>query len=154
MILHGVARIQRPRGRQSAFTLAELTVVVLTLTMLVTLMLPAVAISDDQGKRTVCFNNLRRLSMATSVYASDNLDFLAPPNWDGGDSGSGPGWHYTVTNGTIPDPGPSGAYSNNPTAAYGTGLWFQYVRDPKSYLCPVTARAVLSQCATISCAAT
>jgi hypothetical protein len=71
------------------------------------------------------------------MYGNDNRDFLAQPNWDGGTAGSAAGWLYTVTNGAIPDPGPGGIYSSNPAAAYTTGLWFQYSRAPRIYLCPV-----------------
>jgi hypothetical protein len=70
------------------------------------------------------------------MYASDNTDRLAFSNWDGGNPVV-QGWLYYVTNGAIPDPGPGGIFSNNPVAAYQTGLWYPYIQNPKSYLCPV-----------------
>lgn len=123
-------------ARQPAFTLVELVVVVLTLSLLAGLFLPALAGSGDNGRRTACANNLRQLGTATAMYANDNLDYLAFPNWDGGSSSLGPGWLYAVTNATIPDPGPGGPYATNPVAAYATGLWYRYTTNPKVYLCP------------------
>jgi type II secretory pathway pseudopilin PulG len=127
----------QPDDQKQAFTLIELVVVVFTLALLGCIVLPALATAGDGGKRLVCFNNLKQLGMAAAMYGNDNRDFLAPPNWDGGGGTATPGWLYTVTNNSIPDPGPGGAYVTKPLAAYATGLWFQYVRDPRIYLCPV-----------------
>jgi type II secretory pathway pseudopilin PulG len=126
----------KPSPRNAGFTLIELAFVILTCALLGCLVAPALARSGDGGKRAVCFNNLRQLGMSMVMYGNDNRDFLAQPNW-GSVAGNSPGWLYTVTNGVIPDPGPGGSYSSNPVAAYATGLWFQYTRDPRLYLCPV-----------------
>jgi hypothetical protein len=78
------------------------------------------------------------MAIAMHMYADDHEDAMAPPGWDGGSTFNGkitPNWLYTVTNGAIPDPGPGGKYENDKNAAYATGLWFQYMPNPKSYLC-------------------
>jgi hypothetical protein len=80
------------------------------------------------------------MALALHMYADDSSDWMAPPNWGGG-AGSPPGWLYTVTNGVIPDPGPGGTYENNQLIAYRTGLWFQYMPNPKAYLCPVDIKS-------------
>ncbi|MCX6928751.1 MAG: type II secretion system protein [Verrucomicrobia bacterium] len=129
-------RSDKPSSPTSGFTLIELTVVILTCALLGSLVLPALARSGDGGKRTVCYNNLRQLGMSLIMYGYDNRDYLAQPNWNGV-LGNPPGWLYTLTNGVVPDPGPGGIYSSNPVAAYATGLWFQYTRDARLYLCPV-----------------
>jgi hypothetical protein len=95
--------------------------------------LPGLANSNGDARRAVCTNNLRQMGAAATMYANDNNDYLAFPNW-GPDF---PGWLFAVKNGVIPDPTPTGIYSNNLTGAYSPGLWYQYVRNPKSYLCPV-----------------
>ena len=123
----------QPDGQKQAFSLIELVVVVFTLALLGCIVLPALAAAGESGKRLVCFNNLKQLGMAAAMYGNENHDFLAQPNWDGG-LASVPGWLYS---GAIRDPGPGGAYATKPLAAYATGLWFQYVRDPRIYLCPV-----------------
>src|SRR5437879_1599982 len=61
-----------------AFTLIELLVVVVTLAMLGALIGPALASSHDNGTRTVCFNNMRRLGMAVAMYGNENRDYMAP----------------------------------------------------------------------------
>ncbi len=125
------------RTAQAGFTLLELAAVILVLFLLGCVLFSAAAMSGDGGKRAVCYNNLRQLGMASVMYANENRDYLPPPNWDGGSTTAPAGWLYTVTGGSIPDPGPGGAYATNPVAAYATGLWFSYVRDPRVYLCPV-----------------
>jgi type II secretory pathway pseudopilin PulG len=128
-----VPNSRRVFREEQAFTLLDLLAILFSVALLCALVLPAVARSGDAGRRTICTNNLRQMGAASTMYANDNQDYLAYPNW-----GSVlPGWLYMPTNGTVPDPSPTGSYSNNPTAAYSTGLWFQYVRNPASYLCPV-----------------
>ena len=130
----GVGASDRPVADAAGFTRVELAIIVLTCATLVGLILPVLAASGDGGKRIVCFNNLHRLGIAMAMYGNDNRDYLAAPNWDNG-APITPGWLYSSANGVIPDPGPGG--TTNPVAAYSTGLWFQYTRDPKTYLCPV-----------------
>jgi type II secretory pathway pseudopilin PulG len=139
--MHNPAKITDPQNgpfqahtRDPAFTLIELMMVLMTIAMLVLLVVPALARSSDQAGRTVCANNLRQLGMASNMYAGDNRDYLAYPNW--GNAAGWQGWLYTYNNG-IPDPGPYGSYENSQVAAYNTGLWFRYVKDINVYLCPV-----------------
>jgi prepilin-type N-terminal cleavage/methylation domain-containing protein len=130
---------------QSAFTFNELLVVIAVLGLLAMLILPALARTDDNGSRMVCIDNLRQMATAMDMYAGDNRDYFAYPNWDGGATGSPAGWLYKVGGapalGTgIPNPySPAAPYPmlNNGIQAWQTGLWFQYVRNFKSYLCPV-----------------
>lgn len=84
----------------------------------------------------VCANNLRQMGLAEGMYASDNRDYLAFCNWDGGEQFLGAGWLYTVTGGSIPDPFIP-PYAANPQTAWTNGLWWPYVRNQNSYLCPV-----------------
>jgi hypothetical protein len=74
---------------------------------------------------------MKELLLAHRMYADDNHDYLAFCNWDGGGVEPGAGWLYWNENGGgIPDPTKTGA------AAYNSGLWYHYVGNPKSYLCP------------------
>ncbi len=115
-----------------AFTLIELLAVIVTGAMLAALLLPALAKSSDNGTRTVCVNNLRQLGSALLMYNGDNNDYMAYPNW----GSSGAGWLFNATNSTIPDP-TSPQFAADRAAAYRPGLWFSYVQNTRTYVCPV-----------------
>jgi type II secretory pathway pseudopilin PulG len=147
-----VSQYHDSRGRRHAFTLLELLVVIGTLAVLAVLLIPALARTDDNGARMVCMNNLRQMGMASGMYVGDNQDHLPHSNWDGGNNSAAPrGWLYSMNAadlpvgfaaGTVPDPYSSISPYNlltNPagTNAWQSGLWFQYVKNFKAYLCPV-----------------
>jgi prepilin-type N-terminal cleavage/methylation domain-containing protein/prepilin-type processing-associated H-X9-DG protein len=56
-----------------AFTLLELLVVMAVITVLVSLLLPAVNRSREQVRRTVCRNNLRQVGLGMLMYSTDDL---------------------------------------------------------------------------------
>jgi len=117
----------------AAFTLLELLVVLVMVSLLLTLaLLPALARSSDQGARTVCINNLRQLGRASQMYASDNNDYFPFPNW----ANNWRGWLYTPVSSAPPNL-LAPPYVSDPVQAYRTGLWFPYVQDRGAYVCPV-----------------
>jgi hypothetical protein len=91
--------------------------------------------------RTICTNNNKQMMLSLSMYATDNAEFMAPPNW----GWTVDGWLYAntaTTAGSIPDPGLA-PYKDNVTLAYNRGLWFKYMSNPNSYICPVDAKSKL-----------
>jgi prepilin-type N-terminal cleavage/methylation domain-containing protein len=116
------------------FTLIELLVVIAIIALLASLLLPAMGKARRRAQATTCLNNMHQMSMANAMYVLDNNDSLAFPNWDQGNP-VGPGWLYGMNN-KLPNP-TSAEYVGNPSAAWSTGLWFKYMPNPNSYLCPV-----------------
>jgi prepilin-type N-terminal cleavage/methylation domain-containing protein len=61
---------------RTGFTLIELLIVVAILAMLAAILLPALQNAKEQGKRSVCMNNLRQIGLALHLYADDNGERL------------------------------------------------------------------------------
>jgi len=56
----------------TGFTLVELLVVIAIIAILMAILLPALNRAREQGKRIVCLNNLKQLTLAWILYADDN----------------------------------------------------------------------------------
>ena len=66
----------RPAAR-SAFTLTELLVVVAVISILASLLLPALSGSKAASQRAQCVSNLRQMGIAAHLYVDDNEDTYA-----------------------------------------------------------------------------
>jgi general secretion pathway protein G len=60
----------------SAFTLAELIVVIGIITLLIAILLPALSKARQSANTVTCESNLRQWGTATQMYANDNAGFL------------------------------------------------------------------------------
>jgi prepilin-type N-terminal cleavage/methylation domain-containing protein len=73
-----IRRLQTRLGGKSAsswaFTLIELLVVIAIIAVLAALLLPALSLAKERGKRARCISNLRQLAVGVVGYATDNQD--------------------------------------------------------------------------------
>lgn len=71
-----------------AFTLIELLVVVAIISILASLLLPALAQAVERGHSIACVNNLHQMGVFLDMYACDNDDVTMPARF-GGSTASG-----------------------------------------------------------------
>ena len=115
------------KSNRDGFTLIELLVVIAIIAILAAMLLPALSKAKEQGMLTSCINNNKQLALAMHMYVGDNRDYMAYPNWGNSDVG----WLYAPTNGVPPPLNPQ-----SPQKPYLGGLFWPYIQNVKSYVCP------------------
>ena len=76
---------RRGPGGSAAFTLIELLVVIAIIALLLAILLPALAIAKERGRRAVCKSNIRQFIIGIHVYATENKHRLPVGLSDMGD---------------------------------------------------------------------
>jgi prepilin-type N-terminal cleavage/methylation domain-containing protein/prepilin-type processing-associated H-X9-DG protein len=62
--------------RRKGFTLIEVLVVIAVVSLLMAVLMPALARARQQGKSVLCMSNLRQLAIAAQMYANGNDDYF------------------------------------------------------------------------------
>ena len=105
--------------RQRGFTLLELLIVLVVVTMLAALLVPVFSQARARARRNICVNNLRELARAVAMYAKDY-------------DGCAPGVGYPFA-----DQEWAGSWPRNPYVSWQTAL-APYVRSRALFNCPDT----------------
>lgn len=140
----------REHSVRRGFTLIELLVVIAIISLLLSILIPAIGKAKDYAKRIVCCSNVRQIGLALRSYTNDYDDKMMPLYYLGG----------SVTPGTLYDPSASGSSSgvtnvkpqpyngvithqgslirNGRPISYHLGVLHElnYFADPKGFYCP------------------
>jgi len=65
-------------SKSKAFTLIELLVVIAVIAVLMAILMPALNLARDQGRKMVCSNNLHSIALANQLYAANFDDWGVP----------------------------------------------------------------------------
>jgi prepilin-type N-terminal cleavage/methylation domain-containing protein/prepilin-type processing-associated H-X9-DG protein len=138
------------------FTLIELLVVIAIIAILAAILLPVLTQSKIRAQGISCLSNMRQLQIGSTLYGSDNNDFMPGNTPSGGICPNAPNWvagafASLYVNGTSVTPtsdSPAGASTNvfflgvegdNDPDGSGThlvGSIGSYVKDAGVYHCP------------------
>ena len=123
--------------KRSGFTLIELLVVIAIIAILMAILMPALSMAREHGKRAVCLGNLKQLTLGWIMYADANDDRICTAY-----VGQQNAWVNIAGPGT-PEFTGANTTETEQIAAMQSGALFPYVKNVKLYKCPTGIRGEL-----------
>jgi len=121
--------VSQTKRLRDGFTLIELLVVIAIVTLLLSVLMPALKKAKELGKRAVCLNHTRQLTISWKMYA-DDYDGLIPQANVGDGSFTEYGW-VAAAAGDTPE---------EQIESIEDGVLFPYTATLNVYHCPTSTR--------------
>lgn len=118
--------------KRAAFTLIELLVVIAIIAILMAILLPALSRAREQGKRAVCLNSAKTLTLGWIMYCDDHAGRMPKANVGDLTNPNAEGWVLKPAGNR-----PVDAPIETQLEALQSGQLFKYCNDVKAYRCPV-----------------
>ena len=136
-----------PRG---AFTLIELLVVIAIIALLVSLLLPTLAVAKERGRAAACGASLQNIGLGVTLYAANNREFFPLSSHTAGSTQSPAAWLTSLEPYGVPKDArrcPSDPFRLNRTTSYCTNDYFEPLApgidyDPVSHKTLPTGRSM------------
>jgi prepilin-type N-terminal cleavage/methylation domain-containing protein len=138
-------------GKRRGFSLLELLIVVAVIAVLMGILLPALSLAKEMGKRSTCGGNLGAIAKAMALYAAANGDAyptVPPPTPIFNPTGlwynppwtdSAPGSYESMVSAIFTNSNSTTSQNGDPNA----NLWLlnlMHLTSPKMFICPADPR--------------